>query len=75
MNENIFKTRIKVLEKLFVSGYNTDKKILDMKIEEIICLDNFNRSDLTIAVGIKNSLCNKQLITFLCGNELKGGEK
>lgn len=72
MNDNIIKTRLKVLEKLLTSGYDTDKKIVDMKIEEIICNENFNRSDLTIVVGIKNSLCTKQLITFLCG---KGGEK
>lgn len=75
MNENIIKSRLKVLEKLFTSGYDTDKKITDMKIEEIICLESFNRSDLTVAVGIKNALCNKQLITFLCGKEMKGGEK
>lgn len=60
------KEKIKVFEKITNLGYDTDKKILNMKIEDLIQLPNFNRSELTIAVGIKNALANKELVCFFC---------
>lgn len=70
-NEKIFKEKLKVFEKLLNSGYDTDKKILDMKIEDIILLSNFARKDLTIAVGIKQALISKSLISYLCNTEIQ----
>lgn len=70
-NEKLFKEKLKVFEKILTTGYNTDKKILDMKIEDIILLSNFTRSDLNIAVGIKQSLMNKSLVSYLCGTDNK----
>ena len=48
--DKILKERLKVFEKLLNAGYNTDKKIMDMKIEKIILLSNFSRAELMIAV-------------------------
>lgn len=70
-NEKLFKEKLKVFEKILTTGYNTDKKIMDMKIEDIILLSNFTRSDLNIAVGIKQSLMNKSLVSYLCGTDNK----
>ena len=69
----VIKERFRVFEKLINVGYNTDKKIIELKVEDLILLSNFNRSDLVIAIGIKNALANKNLVTFLCGidSELK----
>ena len=72
--EKVIKERFKVFEKLTTIGYNTDSKIINLKVEELLQQPNFNRSELVIAVGIKNALTNKKLVTFLCGiedNEVK----
>lgn len=73
MEEKKFKERYKVFEKLIRNGYNTDRKILDLKIEELVLKTDMGRKDLTIAIGIKNALASKQLVTFLCG--IEKGEK
>lgn len=72
--EKVIKERFKVFEKLTTIGYNTDSKIINLKVEELLQQPNFNRSELVIAVGIKNAHANKKLVTFLCGiedNEVK----
>ena len=66
----VFQTLIfKVFQTLIGIGYNTDKKILDLKVEELVLKTNMNRSDLAIAIGLKNALANRRLVTFLCGLE------
>lgn len=70
-NEKLLKEKLRVFEKLISSGYNTDKKILDMKIEDIILLSNFTRTDLNIAVGIKQALLSKSLVSYICGIDNK----
>ena len=42
---NVFKLRLKVLEKLFNVGFNTDDKISKLKIEELLKFQEFSRSD------------------------------
>ena len=74
-NEKIMKERFKVFEKLASVGYNTDQKIINLKVEELLLQPNFNRSELMIAVGIKNALASKKLVTFLCGIEENDNKK
>ena len=74
-NEKIYKERLRVLDKLIREGYNTDKKIIDLKVENLIQQTTFNRTELTIAIGIKNALVNKKIITFLCNNEINESER
>ncbi len=74
-NEKIYKERLRVLDKLIREGYNTDKKIIDLKVENLIQQTTFNRTELTIAIGIKNALVNKKIITFLCNNEINENER
>ena len=74
-NEKIYKERLRVLDKLIREGYNTDKKIIDLKLENLIQQTNFSRTELTIAIGIKNALVIKKIITFLCNNEINESER
>ena len=55
--------------------YEKPKKIIDLKIEDLIQQTSFNRTELTIAIGIKNALANKKIITFLCNNEINESER
>jgi len=71
--ERIKKERLRVLNKITDLGYDTDKKILNIKIEDLVLNNDISKSDLTIVVGIKKSLLNKSLVTFLCATE--EGEK
>ena len=73
--EKIIRERFKVFEKLANIGYNTDSKIINLKVEELLLQPNFNRSELMIAVGIKNALTGKKLVTFLCGIEENDNKK
>lgn len=65
---NISKLRLKVLEKLFAVGFNTDDKISKLKIEELLKFQEFSRSDLEIVYGLKEAYLNKSIITFLSGS-------
>lgn len=65
---NISKIRLKVLEKLFNVGFNTDDKISKLKIEELLKFQEFTRSDLEIVYSLKEAYLNKSIITFLSGN-------
>ena len=73
--EKAIRERFKVFEKLVNIGYNTDSKVINLKVEELLLQPNFNRSELMIAVGIKNALSNKKIVTFLCGIEENNNKK
>ena len=53
--EKIIRERFKAFQTLIGIGYNTDKKILDLKVEELVLKTNMNRSDLAISIGLKNA--------------------
>ena len=65
---NVSKLRLKVLEKLFNVGFNTDDKISKLKIEELLKFQEFSRSDLEIVLGLRDVYLSKNIITFLSGN-------
>ena len=67
--EKLIRERFRVFQTLIRYGYNTDKKIIGLVIEELVLKTDMNRSDLAIAVGIRNALRDKMLVTFLCGME------
>lgn len=67
--EKIIRDRFRVFQTLIRYGYNTDKKIINLILEELVLKTDMNRSDLTIAIGIRNALRDRKLVTFLCGME------
>lgn len=65
----------KTLDKLFSAGFNTEKKILAMELEDLEKLDNLTSSEMMIIIDFKRSIKNKQIIAFLSGYKEKGNEK
>ena len=64
----------KTLEKLFNAGFNTDKKILAMKLEDLEKLNNLTSSEMMIIIDFKRAIKNRQIISFLSGYKEKGNE-
>ena len=69
-NEKVLRRRFKVFKKLINYGYNTDDKIKSLNILDLID-SNFCKSNLILALDIKDALINGTLVTFLCGLEKK----
>ncbi len=57
----------KTLEKLFEAGFNTDKKILALKLEDLMKIPNLQNNETMIIIEFKNAVKNKQIIAFLSG--------
>lgn len=64
----------KTLEKLFGAGFNTDKKIQAMQLEDLEKLNNLTSSEMMIIIDFKRAIKNKQIIAFLSGHQEKGKE-
>ncbi|MBQ9854010.1 MAG: hypothetical protein IJO57_03135 [Bacilli bacterium] len=65
----------KTLEKLFDAGFNTDKKILAMKMEDLAKLPNLTSNETLIIIEFKTAIKNRDIIAFLSGNKEKGNDK
>lgn len=65
----------KTLEKLFDAGFNTDKKILAMKMEDLVKLPNLTSNETLIIIEFKTAIKNRDIIAFLSGNKEKGNDK
>ena len=64
----------KTLEKLFGAGFNTEKKIQAMQLEDLEKLNNLTSSEMMIIIDFKRGIKNKQIIAFLSGYQEKGKE-
>lgn len=62
----------KALEKLFDAGFNSDKKILAMKLEDLIKIGNLTSSEIAIIIDYRMAVKNKQITAFLSGYKEKG---
>ena len=65
----------KLLEKLFEAGFNTEKKILMMKMEDLSMIKNLESKDSLIIIELKKAIKNKELIAFLSGTKPKNDLK
>lgn len=59
------------LEKLFDAGFNTEKKILLMKIEDLSKINNLQSNEPLIIIELKEAIKNKDLIAFFSGTKTK----
>ena len=66
---------IKTLEKLFEAGFNTDKKILALKLEDLMKIPNLQNNETMIIIEFKNAVKNKKIIEFLSGYKEKGKDE
>lgn len=57
----------KALEKLFSAGFNTHKKILALKLEDLEKIPNLQTNETMIIIDFKKAVKNKQIIAFLSG--------
>lgn len=64
----------KALEKLFEAGFNSDKKILAMKLEDLIKIGNLTSSEIAIIIDYRMAVKNKQITAFLSGYKEKGSD-
>ena len=65
----------KTLEKLFEVGFNTDKKILALKLEDLMKIPNLQNNETMIIIEFKNAVKNKKIIEFLSGYKEKGKDE
>ena len=65
----------KTLEKLFEIGFNTDKKILNLKLEDLSKIPNLQNNETMIIIEFKNAVKNKKIIEFLSGYKEKGRDE
>lgn len=65
----------KVLSKLFDAGFNTEKKILMMKMEDLSRINNLSSDDSLIIIELKKAIKNKELVAFLSGTKTKNDLK
>ncbi len=63
----------KTLEKIFSSGFNTERKILAMKLEDLDKITNLQAQEALIIVNLKKAIKNKKIIEFLSGNDASNG--
>ena len=63
----------KTLEKLFEAGFNTDKKILALKLEDLTKIQNLQNNETMIIIEFKNAV--KNIIEFLSGYKEKGKDE
>lgn len=59
----------KLLEKLFKAGFDTEKTILMMSLEDLTKIPDITSLEITIILDLKNAIKTKKIIAFLSGNK------
>lgn len=67
--KNNFNQKMKTIEKLFNAGFNTDKKIMCLKLEDLNKIANLKANETATIIEFKNAVKSKQIINFLSGGE------
>lgn len=67
--KNNFNQKMKTIEKLFNAGFNTDKKIMCLKLEDLNKIANLQANETATIIEFKNAVKSKQIINFLSVGE------
>lgn len=67
--KNNFNQKMKTIEKLFNAGFNTDKKIMCLKLEDLNKISNLQANETATIIEFKNAVKSKRIINFLSGGE------
>jgi len=59
----------KLLEKLFKAGFDTEKDILMMSLEDLAKIPDISSIEITIILDLKKAIKSKKIIAFLRGNK------
>ena len=62
------KNKMKTLEKLITSGFDTDEKIRNMKIEDIFIIKGLTSVDISNIKELIEAIKNKKVIAFFSEN-------
>ena len=61
----------KLLEKLFKVGFNDEKAILNIQLEDLVKISDISNNEIAILLELKKAIRNKKIIVFLSGKEEK----
>ena len=61
------KKAVKSIEKLIEAGFNNEKSILDMTMDDILALPNISVAEIGIINEIQKAIKANKIITFLGG--------
>lgn len=59
----------KTLDNLFNAGFNTEKSILSIKLEDLEKIKDITSLEITIIIDLKKAIKNKKMIAFLSGED------
>lgn len=66
----------KLLEKIFKAGFNDEKSILAIQLDDLEKIPDISSTDISILLELKKAIKSKKIIAFLsCGNERKEGKE
>lgn len=69
-NKNRLNIIFKILEKLFVAGFTTDKAILKMQMNDIKRINGgLSSQELNFVLEIQEAIKNKELIPYMSGKQ------
>ena len=57
----------KTLDKMFTAGFNTEKKIMAIQIEDLQLLPDITSVEMNIIIELKRAIKSKKIIAFLSG--------
>ena len=67
MKDNNISNKMKTLEKLINSGFNTDDKIKNMNIEDIFKVNDLSSTDIQNIKDLREAIKVKKVIAFFSG--------
>ncbi len=59
----------KTLDKLFKAGFNDEKSILAIKLDDLEKIQDVTSVEITIIIELKRAIKNKKIIAFLSCNQ------
>lgn len=66
----------KLLEKMFKAGFNDEKNILAIQLEDLEKIPDISSTDITIIIELKKAIKTRRIIAFLsCIDEKKEDKK
>lgn len=65
--DSAFSQKIKVLEKLFVSGYRTEKELQLISVENMLGIPGITIPDLNVIVELQKNTKTNRLFSYLGG--------
>lgn len=65
------KDRIRTLEKLITSGFDTDEKIKNIKIDDIFKIKNLTSTDIQNIKELMKAIKDKKVIAFFSDKKTK----